>query len=145
MEKEFSYGRNPSNAEINSFEWKDVWENYDSKGHNRNKLKSILMKLMEILNFYPGFLREVTVMRLLDSDIKKVVDDYEREDMNKIIDLIKSIDEIRIKDYETAAFIFYRTIDLIFYETVINFKSSRNKERTINEMTDMLYRYLFND
>jgi hypothetical protein len=83
-------------------------------------------------------------MRLLDPDIKKAIDDHEMSDISNMTDLIKSMGAyIRIKDVDVAANIIYHTLEIICHETHSIPDTADRQERIINEMTDMIYRYLF--
>lgn len=144
IEKELSINADSSAQKLNPGEWKAVWKNYPTTGDNRKKLKAIITKLMEVHNYYPGFPREITVMRLLDPDIKEVIDDHEKKDIMSMTDFLRSIaDDSRINDINIAATIIFRTLEVIIHETLTIVKSSDERERIITEMSDMLYRYLF--
>ena len=83
-------------------------------------------------------------MRLLDPDIKKVIDDYEKSDINNFINFVKSIGtDIRIKDVDVAGNIIFRAFDVIIHEPQSIPGIPDSSERIINEMTDMICRYLF--
>jgi AcrR family transcriptional regulator len=146
LENELIVRPEGSGQTLNPVKWESIWNSYPSNIDNREKLKIIFTKLIKIHYRYPGFPREVTIMRLLDPDIKKVVDEHEKEDMRKIIDLVQSLKSgTRIHDIDIAANIIYRSLDIIFHETIAAAQSASVIERTINELTDLFYRYIFND
>lgn len=124
--------------------WEILLKDFPACKDNGEKLKIIITNLMKTHNYYPGFLREITVMRLLDPDIKKIIDDHEKSDIKNITDIIKSISaDIRIKDAEVAADIIFRTLETIIHETRLKPEMAGKQERIITETTDMIYRYIF--
>lgn len=135
---------NPSGHENEADQGQTTWTSLFASGTDRDKLKIIINNMMIAHNRYPGFIREITVMRLLDPDIKKIIDDHEKSDIVNIINLIKTKEDgLRIKDPDVAANIIFRILEVIVHEvqTIPGIRDSR--ERIINEMSDMVYRYLF--
>jgi AcrR family transcriptional regulator len=145
IEKELSDNINEASSGQESINpWEKLKKDFLSCKNNREKLKIILTNLIKTHSYYPGFGREVTVMRLLDPDIKKAIDDHEKSDISNMTDLIKSMGAyIRIKDVDVAANIIYHTLEMICHETQSILDMEDRQERIINEMTDMIYRYLF--
>lgn len=147
IENELYMNVSGSSSEQKSFNgWENLWKDFSSCRDNREKIKIILMNLMESRNYYPGFLREMNVMRLLDPEIKQIIDDHERSDISNLADLINSFGaESRVKDADVAAYIIFRAIETTIYETKLVPSMPDIHERLINEMTDIIYRYLFHN
>jgi AcrR family transcriptional regulator len=133
-----------SSGKENVNAWEKLREDFLSCKDNREKLKIIFTNLIKTHNYYPGFTREIAVMRLLDPDIKKAIDDHEKSDISNMTELIMSMGAyIRIKDVDVAANIIYHTLEIICHEIMSTPGMADRQERIINEMTDMIYRYLF--
>jgi AcrR family transcriptional regulator len=125
--------------------WKHVQKEVSSCADIKDKIRIILFNLMKAHDIYPGFQREIAVMRLLDPDIKKIIDEQEKRDIRNMNDLVSSMRVyIRVQDSDAAAYILYRTVDAVIHEAqpIENLTDSRT--RILNEITDMIYRYLFN-
>lgn len=124
--------------------WGNLIKDFTVCKDNGEKLKIIITNLIKTHNYYPGFSREITVMRLLDTDIKKIIDDHEKSDIKNLTDVIKLISaDIRIRDAEVAAYIIFRSLETIIHETRFKPEMADKQDRIINEMTDMIYRYIF--
>jgi len=144
IEKESSFNMNSSGGDESSDVWKTALKDFSSCGSNRDKIKIIIKNLMKAHNYYPGFIRDITVMRLLDPEIKKVIDDHEKNDISNLVNLVKSIEgNIRVKDAEVAANIIFRTLEVIIHETQSIPGIPYSTERIVNEIADMICRYLF--
>ena len=126
--------------------WMNLRKNLSDCNDNKEKLKIVFTNLLKSHNYYPGFSREVSIMRLLDPDIKKAVDEHEIADIKNMTEIIKSIgDNLRIEDVDIAANIIYHTLELIIHETATAPGMEDRQERIINGLTDMIARYLIKD
>jgi AcrR family transcriptional regulator len=123
--------------------WNQVYNEISNCDNIRDKLRVILANLMDSHENYKGFQREVAMMRLLDPELKILIDEFEKKDLANMIALVRSMQmRIRVKDPDIAAYIVYRTIEVIIHEDHMLTELSDTRERILNEMTDMIYRYL---
>jgi len=145
IEKGLSVNVNIASPEQETFDgWNNLQKNFSSFKDNRAKLKTLVTNLVKTHKHYPGFIRDITVMRLLDPDIKKAIDEHEKKDIKNLSNSIKLMGtNIRIKDTDIAANIIFHTFEVIIHETLSMPGMAGRQERVINEMTDMIYRYLF--
>ncbi len=118
-------------------------EKYIKTGKKKEFLLYLINKLIEAHDIYPEFHQEVNVMAQSDPDISKITAITELE-FHKVTKSILSAwkDKLRIKDIDAAAVIIEKSTEEIVH-TVMFSKSKISDERMINELTDMLFRYLF--
>jgi len=125
--------------------WKHVQKEVSDCANVRDKIRVILSNLMKAHEIYPGFQREIAVMRLLDPDVKKFIDEQDRIELENMRELVRSMQVyIRVKDPEIAAYVLWRAIETIIHEVQAIEDLPDSRERMLNEITDMIYRYLFN-
>ncbi len=106
-------------------------------------LSEFIRSVFKAHKICPQFHNEVIVMSILDSDIKKIVYEEEKFELNyvyKLLELWK--DDIKVNDLETAAFIIYNLIQknthtFMFFETKIK------EEYLIKELVEIILKYLF--
>ncbi len=127
---------------------KKVLENIEVKefvqaGDIKGFLRYLVDKLIEAHGIYPEFHQEIIAMSQSDPDIIKISENSKREsiDLTKAILVIWKY-ELRIKDIDAAAVIIQAAIEEIVH-TIVYSDYSISDERIINELTEMLFRYLF--
>jgi AcrR family transcriptional regulator len=133
-----------SSDEVCTDGWKHVQKEVSTCANVRDKIRVIMENLMKAHDIYPGFQREIAVMRLLDPEIKKIIDEQDKKDLGNMSDLVRSMQVyIRVKDSEAAAYVLYRAVDAVIHEVQAIEDLPDARERILNEITDMIYRYLF--
>ena len=120
----------------------DIQE-FAQTGNAQAFLKYLINKLIEAHNIYPQFHQEVAVMAQSDPDIANIIENTKRES----IELTKAMlsawkDTLRIKDIDAAAVVVQTSTEELVH-TLIFSKSKVSGERIINELTEMIFRYLF--
>lgn len=127
---------------------KDVIQNIDPDAFVQSKkekefIRMLIDKLIEAHSIYPEFHQELITMSQSDQEIVKLNEISSREsiEISKIM-LNKWRGNLRVNDIEATAVIVQKSIEEIIH-TIIFSKIEVNDERLINELTDMLYRYLF--
>ncbi|MBN2040467.1 MAG: TetR/AcrR family transcriptional regulator [Spirochaetes bacterium] len=120
-------------------------ESYVNSGKRRDFLNYLINKLIEAHYIYPEFHQEINVMALTDSDFIKVNEKSKAES----IEVTKTLlhiwkDQLRIKDIEAAAIVVQTSIEEIVHVLIFSKHKAKNK-KIIDECTDMLSRYLFED
>ena len=106
-------------------------------------LHYLINTLIEAHNIYPQFHQEVAVMAQSDPDIAGIIENTKREsiEITKAV-LFRWKDVLRIKDIDAAAIVVQTATEELVH-TLIFSKSKVSGERIINELTEMLFRYLF--
>jgi AcrR family transcriptional regulator len=118
-------------------------QNFAQTGNVKAFLQYLINTLIEAHNIYPQFHREVTVMAQSDPDIAKIVEDTKHES----VEITKAMlfawkDKLRIKDIDAAAIVVQTATEELVH-TLMFSKGKVSGERIINELTEMLFRYLF--
>jgi AcrR family transcriptional regulator len=127
---------------------KNVMETIDIQkfaqtGETKAFLHYLINTLIEAHNIYPQFHQEVTVMAQSDPDISNIIENSKRES----IEITRAMlftwkDRLRIKDIDAAAIVLQTATEELVH-TLMFSKSTVSGERIINELTEMLFRYLF--
>ena len=127
---------------------RDVIHNINPDAFVRSKkekefIPHLIDKLIEAHNIYPKFHQELMAMSQSDPEIIKIneISNLESIEFSKRI-LSNWKSNLRIKDIPAAAVIIQKSIEEIIH-TIIFSEIEVDKERLINELTDMLNRYLF--
>jgi AcrR family transcriptional regulator len=118
-------------------------QNYIQTGKRRDFLYYLINKLIESHDIYPQFHQEVNVMAQSDPDISKIIENSKFESI-KLTEamLFTWKDKLRIKDINAAAIVVQTSTEEIVH-TLMFSKHKVQGKRIIDELTDMLYRYLF--
>lgn len=118
-------------------------QKFAQAGNAQAFLQYLINKLIEAHDIYPAFHQEVTVMAQSDPDILKIIENSKRES----IEITRAMlftwkDRLRIKDIDAAAIVVQTATEEIVH-TLRFSKSKVSGERIINELSEMLFRYLF--
>lgn len=118
-------------------------EKYLKTGEKKDFLIYLINKLIEAHDIYPQFHQEVSVMAQSDPDILKLIEKTELE----FLKVTKSIlftwkDKLRVKDIEAAAIVVQTSTEEIVHAMIFS-KYNIPGQRIINELIEMLFRYLF--
>ena len=110
--------------------------------------RALLTALIEAIivahEISPEFHRELTVMVHSDPEIRRVMDRWEEEATARIRNTLALWkDRIRTKDIEAAAVLIYETLEAVVHRIKL-YGLDIKEERLVHELSDMLYRYLFN-
>jgi len=109
--------------------------------------RALLTALIEAIivahEISPEFHRELTVMVHSDPEIRTVMDRWEEEATARIRNTLALWkDRIRTKDIEAAAVLIYETLEAVVHRIKL-YGLDIKEERLVHELSDMLYRYLF--
>jgi AcrR family transcriptional regulator len=120
----------------------DIQE-FAQTGNVKAFLHYLINKLIEAHTIYPQFHQEVAVMAQSDPDIAKIIENSKRES----IEITKAMlftwkDTLRIKDIDAAAIVIQTSTEELVH-TLMFSKYKVSGERIINQLTEMLFRYLF--
>ena len=110
--------------------------------------RALLTALIEAIivahEISPEFHRELTVMVHSDPEIRRVMDRWEEEATARIRNTLALWkDRIRTKDIEAAAVLIYETLEAVVHRIKL-YGLDMKERRLVDELSDMLYRYLFN-
>ena len=106
-----------------------------------------ILQVHKIIN--PQFHQEVTAMRLMDPDIKNVMDEQDKSMVDYtykyLIAAKKSLgNQIKIKNLRASAFIMYNAIEKVIHEIAFS-STGISEDQIIKELANMLSKYILCD
>lgn len=118
----------------------DSWD----RSHDPREIVSLLIALT-VEHLSPGLFREVTILKYHDPDIADLHEKTTKMATKVFLSLAQTFrNQLRITDLEAGIEVMILAIIDIVHITTI-FKQRIQSERIINELTDMVIRYLFLD
>ena len=106
-------------------------------------LAALIKAIIVAHEISPEFHRELTVMVHSDPEIRTVVDGWQEEATARIRETLALWkDRIRTKDLEAAAVLIYETLEAAVHRIKL-YGLDIKEERLVDELSDMLCRYLF--
>ena len=98
---------------------------------------------------HPQFHQEVTAMRLLDPDVRKVMDEQDRSMLDYTYRYVKTVkktlgNQIKTRDLRASAFIMYNAIEKVIHEIAFS-DTGISEDRLIKELATMLSKYMLCD
>lgn len=109
----------------------------------RGLLAALIKAIILAHELSPEFHRELTVMVHSDPEIRTVVAGWEEEATARIYEILALWkDRIRTKDLEAAALLIYETLEAAVHRIKL-YGLDMKEERLVDELSDMLSRYLF--
>jgi AcrR family transcriptional regulator len=121
------------------------WERngFMQPGHEKEFLDGLIRTGLAAHDLSPQFHREALGMKYSDPDVEAIHRRMEGLVLDRLVSLFKSMgDKTRIRDVEAAAAVVYCAFEEVVHSMTI-FKSKVTEERLINELSDMISRYLF--
>ena len=120
-------------------------ETFLKAGERKEFLLYLINKLIESHEISPQFHQEVHVMAQSDPDISQVIEFSKKESykMTKSMMAVWS-KQLRIKNLDAAAVVVQNAIEEIVHKLLFSLSKKQGK-KVVDELTDMLYRYLFKD
>lgn len=110
---------------------------------NREKIKIIIEKVFEGHDFLTDFYREIIALKYTDEDIRKIRLYEEELSIKAILEIMNAFfDNIKAKNLKLAAYLIYMSIEESVRAVKI-FKTIKEEKALIEELTDMIYKYLF--
>jgi AcrR family transcriptional regulator len=108
-------------------------------------IHTLVRNILSAHEISPGFHREISIVMNTDSDVDRIVSEHEDRILENTLKTLKQYkDHIRVNDIEAAAVIVHRGIEEIVH-TIKYAKLKTNENRLVNELVDMISRYLFNE
>ena len=106
-------------------------------------LAALIKAIIVAHEISPEFHRELTVMVHSDPEIRTVMDGWQEEATARIRETLALWkDRIRTKDLEAAAVLIYETLEAAVHRIKL-YGLDIKEERLVDELSDMLCRYLF--
>lgn len=102
----------------------------------------IISQILSEYKVNARLLKEILSMVLLDKEIEKIRRKEEKKVIDLLVSLMRTYEEyIRISDYEAAAVLLLKVIEEMIHQ--VKFDSTDvDKKRLLNEIEDMICRYL---
>lgn len=120
---------------------------YINSGDRSNDPKEIFSVLvaLTIEHLSPELFREVTILKYHDPDVRDLQDKTIRVASELLLPLLKSLDKrLRAIDLEAGIELIIITAMEVIHTTTV-FSQRIPQERIINELSDMIYEYLWED
>ncbi len=114
------------------------WEEWDL----RDIIRYYINNTLKAFEFSPDFFRMIYSMLYYDPEVKKIFDEAEekeREQIKSIFSVMKA--RIQIEDTDAAVFMVYSSMANVVHRLKL-LGLRMDEERLINELTNMLHRYL---
>lgn len=116
-----------------------------TEGGDEKLVRAMVLRAVAAHAYSPAFHREMTAMTLTDREALAV---QSVEDANILRALAGAMEtqsgSLRISDTRTAAYVIYRALEGVVHH-VRMLDMPPNQDKIIDELTDMLCRYLFRD
>jgi AcrR family transcriptional regulator len=106
-----------------------------------------ILQVHKIIN--PQFHQEISAMRLMDPDVKKVMDEQDKSMIDYTYQYLKAAkktlgDQIKIKNLRASAFIMYNAIEKVIHEIAFS-GTGISEDQIIKELANMLSKYIICD
>lgn len=120
-------------------------QNSITKNKGRKLINEFIKNIVAAHDFSAEFHREAAVLRYSDSEIERIYKDEELHALHEVENFLKAIHEqLRVTDTATAARVILTIIeDFAHWIKFSKDISEHDEEMYINEVTDMIARYLF--
>lgn len=120
-------------------------ESFIQAGARKDFLRYLVDKLIESHDIYPQFHQEVHAMAQSDPEFSQIIEMSKTESL-RITKSILSIwkDQLRIKNMDAAAVVVQTSTEEIVHAILFSPNKMQGK-KIIEELTDMLYCYLFRE
>ena len=120
------------------------------KGKNmEGYLSDFINNILQAHKIYPEFHREITAMQLLDPDIRKIITQQEKSQLDYAYKYIKAAKEIygnqiKIENLRTGSFIIFNSIESAIHAIVFN-ESKMTENSMVQELVNMILKYMLCD
>jgi len=107
------------------------------------KVIDILIRAHEICT---GFHREIEFMQYSDPEIREWIEKQQKESIRIAFESINyHRNDLRVQDVETASVLVYSVMEQIIHLIVFSPDYREDKDKLIDHLVDMVYRYLYPD
>ena len=116
---------------------------HNNKKSNKELISEFISNIIEAHDFDSQFHHEISVMIKSDEEVKKYYQQHEEMLRKYTLNFIKLFDKsLKVKKVESASVLIYSTIDN-FSHCLKMTQDNKFDHLLINELTDMVYKYLF--
>jgi AcrR family transcriptional regulator len=107
-------------------------------------VNQLISRAIEAHEYSPEFHREASAMRYMDADVAKIREKEEQMILDYVTESLRSYDgTLRVNDLEASAIIIVSAVESIVHMIKLE-KPGIEEDRLINELSEMITRYLFN-
>jgi len=118
-------------------------ESFIRENAKKDFLRYLVDTLIESHDIYPQFHQEVQAMAQSDPDFSRIIDMSKTESIRVTKAMLATWkDQLRIKNIDAAAVVVQMSTEEIVHAIVFSANRAQGK-KIIEELADMLYRYLF--
>jgi AcrR family transcriptional regulator len=115
----------------------------DTQADKKELIAGMIHTVFHSHELCPEFDREIIMMSYADDEVREIIESYWRKAINNIKLLIMKFNkQIRVHDIDTAAVIICAMLENTLHRTRF-LCNEIDEQRYINELTDMIYQYLF--
>lgn len=134
--------RNTSDKILLNLELKTYKNPADTYKEAKNMAHLIINQVLSEYKVNHKLLKQILAMALLDKEIEKIRCTEEKKIINLLILYMQTYkDNIRVSDFEAAAIMLLKCAEEMMHQIKFN-STGVEKERLINEMEDIVLRYL---
>lgn len=137
--------RNISEKVLLNFELKTYTNHADTYKEAKNLAQLIINQVLSEYKVHHKLLKQILAMALLDKEIEKIRHKEERKQIDLLVSYMEKYKKyIRVSDFEAAAVLLLKCAEEMMHQIKFN-STGVEKERLINEMGDIVLRYLLSD
>lgn len=114
----------------------------DDESNLVNTIKMYISTIFKFHEYIPEFHKEMNAMIESEEEFRAIDEAANKKMVDKISQLMrKNIEFLRIKDPETSIFIIQKSLESVVHSVKLH-KCPHDEQKVINEMTDMICRYV---
>lgn len=125
--------------------FKATWGNPDRPliGSTRMIIRKLLSNLVGAYDIAPDLHRESHALRYSDAEVKELYDAIREKQKKQIVDMINGLEgHVDIRNAEAAAMVIHNAAENVAH-TIVFSGTSVDKELLLDELTNMIHRYIF--
>jgi hypothetical protein len=112
-------------------------------GDPRSLVRAMIGAALDAHDLSPQFHREATAMRFSDPDVRALLDAEDEAVLSRFRTILEAMEgSVRVRDVEAGAVVMKSAIEEVIHGIKI-FTPRVAAERLLDELTDMITRYLF--
>ena len=119
-------------------------QDFERQG-GRAVVGGIIRSILQAHDMSPEFKREAMAMCYSDPEVEGFHAEIERQIYDQLVAFFSQFqDSLRVTDIEAAAVVVSNAVEIVVHHIKL-FNTSVSDDRLIEALTDMIYRFLFND
>jgi AcrR family transcriptional regulator len=117
-------------------------ESADEK-NRKAMVYSLIKRMLDSHDMSPEFHREAAAMRYSDPEVDRFFDEFDKKSVNHLAEHLKLFEgKLRVDDIQAAAVVVCGATEAVIH-SIKMFKPMLEEDRLLNELSDMIHRYLF--